>query len=265
MDSRDLKGHLDSLYARFNRREYVSPDPLQFLYDYRDPADREIVGLIASSLAYGRVAQILASVSNVLDRMTKPSRFLRRASRKKLDDAFLGFKHRFTTGKEMSAMLYGTKLVIEKYGSLGNCMAKGVEGGDNTVIPALKRFVTKIDEGAKGEAPSLLPDPSRGSACKRLNMYLRWMVRSDDVDPGGWKGICPSKLIVPIDTHMHRICTELGFTSRKAADLKTAVEITWAFRRLSPSDPVRYDFSLTRLGIRDELDPVPFIRECMAI
>jgi uncharacterized protein (TIGR02757 family) len=134
----------------------------------------------------------------------------------------------------MAAMLYGAKLVIEKYGSLGACLAKGVEGGDDTVIPALKRFVSKIDEGAGGEAKSLLPDPSRGSACKRLNMYLRWMVRCDEVDPGGWKGICPSKLIVPIDTHMHRICTELGMTKR------------------------------TRLGIRDELDPVPFIRECMA-
>jgi uncharacterized protein (TIGR02757 family) len=264
MNPRDLRQHLNSLYAKLNRREYVSPDPLQFLYDYKDPADREIVGLIASSLAYGRVAQILASVSNVLDRMTRPSKFLKRASRKKLDDTFLGFKHRFTTGAEMAAMLYGAKLVIEKYGSLGACLAKGVEGGDDTVIPALKRFVSKIDEGAGGEAKSLLPDPSRGSACKRLNMYLRWMVRCDEVDPGGWKGICPSKLIVPIDTHMHRICTELGMTKRKAADLKTAVEITEAFRGLSPSDPVRYDFCITRLGIRDELDPVPFIRECMA-
>lgn len=264
MSSSDLKKHLDSLYAKLNRREYVSPDPLQFLYDYRDPADREIVGLIASSLAYGRVAQILASVSNVLDRMTKPGKFLKRVSRKNLDDAFLGFKHRFTTGSEMAAMLYGAKLVIERYGSLGNCLAKGVEGGDDTVIPALRRFVGKIDEGANGGAKSLLPDPSRGSACKRLNMYLRWMVRSDDVDPGGWNGICTSKLVVPIDTHMHRICTELGLTKRRAADLKTAVEITEAFRTISRADPVRYDFSLTRLGIRDELDPVPFIRRCMA-
>jgi uncharacterized protein (TIGR02757 family) len=264
MNSRDLRQHLDSLYEKLNRREYVSPDPLQFLYDYKDPADREIVGLIASSLAYGRVAQILASVSNVLDRMTKPNKFLKRASRKKLDDTFLGFKHRFTTGDEMAAMLHGAKLAIKKHGSLGACFASGMREDHETVVPAMANFVAELNEGADGNAGSLLPEPSRGSACKRLNMYLRWMVRRDDVDPGGWKGISPSKLVVPLDTHMHRICTELGLTKRKAADLRTAVEITEAFRGLSPSDPVRYDFCLTRLGIRDELDPLPFIRECMA-
>lgn len=259
MNTKNLKQHLNSLYSELNRREYVSPDPLQFLYDYRDPADREIVGLIASSLAYGRVSQIISSVSNVLDRMTKPRKFIERAGRKKLENTFLGFKHRFTTGKEMAAMLHGAKGVIEKHGSLGACFANGMDDNDETIIPALEKFITELNEGANGEASSLLPDPSRGSACKRLNMYLRWMVRSDDVDPGGWKGICPSKLIVPLDTHMYNICRRMGLTERKAANLKTALEITEAFREISPEDPVRYDFAITRLGIRDDMDPVPFL------
>jgi uncharacterized protein (TIGR02757 family) len=257
-----VKQHLDELYARLNRRTYISPDPLQFLYDYKHPADREIVGLIAATLAYGRVTQILASVSNALDRMTRPSTFLAKATRKKLDATFLGFKHRFTTGDEMAAMLYGAKLVIEQYGSLGACFAHGGEAGHENIIPALTRFVGKLNEGAAGEAPSLLSDPEKGSACKRLNMYLRWMVRKDEVDPGVWSGVCPSKLLVPLDTHMFDICSKLGFTERKTADAKAAEEITNAFKTICPEDPVRYDFAITRLGIRDDMDPTAFIECC---
>lgn len=257
-----LKEHLDALYTKLNRRQYISPDPLQFVYDYNRPLDREIAGLIAATLAYGRVTQILASVSNALDRMTRPSTFLAKATRKKLDDTFLGFKHRFTTGSELAAMLFGAKLAIERYGSLGACFAACVEEGDEDIRPGLARFVDSLNEGANGEAPSLLSDPEKSSACKRLNMYLRWMVRKDDVDPGGWNAVDPAKLIVPLDTHMFDICSKLGFTERKSADLKTALEITEGFRTICPEDPVRYDFAITRLGIRKEMDAQPFIEFC---
>ncbi len=97
----------------------------------------------------------------------------------------------------------------------------------------------------------LLPSPGKGSACKRLNLFLRWMVRSDDVDPGGWSGVDAGKLIVPLDTHMHRMGLEVGLTRRKQADMQAALEVTRAFRTIAPEDPVRYDFALTRLGIHD--------------
>ena len=109
-----------------------------------------------------------------------------------------------------------------------------------------------------GKPRSLLPSPVAGSACKRLNLFLRWMVRRDEVDPGGWDHVPPSKLIVPLDIHMHRISLQLGLTGRKQANLKAACEITNAFRAIEPDDPVRYDFSLTRLGIRDDLTPDGF-------
>jgi uncharacterized protein (TIGR02757 family) len=99
-----------------------------------------------------------------------------------------------------------------------------------------------------------VPSPVGGSACKRLNLFLRWMVRQDGVDPGGWDNVPQSKLIVPVDTHMHRICLRLGLTTRKQANMATALEITEGFRALAPDDPVRYDFSLTRLGIRRDAD-----------
>jgi uncharacterized protein (TIGR02757 family) len=245
---RDLKRRLERLYAALNRREYVSPDPLQFLYEYDDPADREIVGLVASSLAYGRVAQILRSVQDALNRMGRPRRFVEDSSTAKMAKAFAGFRHRFTTGDEMAAMLSGAALAIKRHGSLGRCFASCLARGDETILPALCGFAKALGSGT-----SLLPCPDRKSACKRLNLYLRWMVRHDDVDPGGWKGVAPSKLIVPLDTHMYRISKRLGFTRRKSADLATAIEITAAFREIAPDDPVRYDFALTRLGIRSDL------------
>ena len=95
-------------------------------------------------------------------------------------------------------------------------------------------------------------------------MYLRWMIRKDDVDPGCWKGISPSKLVIPVDTHIHRICRKLRLTRRKQADLKTALEITEKFRRIAPDDPVKYDFVLTRFGIRDDLDYEGMIKSVAA-
>ncbi len=246
---------LCDLYATYNRREFVHPDPLEVLYNYEDLPDREIVGLVASALAYGGVRQILKSVNSVLDRMDSPYRFLRRASRQSLIETFRDFKHRFTTGEELATMLYGVKHVIEQHGSLQACFSKGLAEDDDTILPALAAFVKEVSAVFEGRPRSLLPSPVAGSACKRLNLFLRWMVRQDEVDPGGWDTIPRSKLIVPVDIHMHRISLKLGLTARKQANLRTACEITSAFRAFDPEDPVRYDFCLTRFGIRDDLDP----------
>jgi uncharacterized protein (TIGR02757 family) len=245
---------LETLYARYNRREYVSPDPLQFLYNYSDVRDREIVGLIASGLAYGRVRQILKSVDVVLKRMEKPAEFLRGSSRLEMERTFADFKHRFTTGEELTRMLIGMKQAIENFGSLEACFLEGYDEGQETICPAAREFVRKIASPFAGERNSLLPNPEGTCAFKRLNLYLRWMVRKDAVDPGGWDGISKSKLVVPLDTHMHRIGSQMGLTKRKAADHRTAREITAGFRRFSPYDAVKYDFALTRFGIRDDFD-----------
>jgi uncharacterized protein (TIGR02757 family) len=245
---------LCQLYATYNRREFVHPDPLEVLYDYEDLADREIVGLVASALAYGGVRQILKSVRSALDRMEHPSRFLHRSSRESLIHTFRDFKHRFTTGEELATMLWGVRCVIEQHGSLQACFVRGLSREDETIVPALTAFVHEISAVFDGRPRSLLPSPAAGSACKRLNLFLRWMVRQDDVDPGGWDAIPRSKLIVPVDIHMHRMSLMLGLTARKQANLRTAYEITTAFKTFAPDDPVRYDFCLTRFGIRDDMD-----------
>jgi uncharacterized protein (TIGR02757 family) len=253
------KGQLERLYALYNRQEYVHPDPLEFLYRYRDPLDREIVGLISSSLAYGQVSQIIKSVQLVLGRMPSPRDFLLRSSLKSLRHALAQFRHRFTSGHELACMLFGAGRILKRYGSLNECFRKGMGRRDGSVIPALSAFVAKMNQASGVQLGYLLPSPENGSACKRPNLFLRWMVRRDDVDPGGWRGISSSKLIVPLDTHMHKISLALGLTRRRQGDMRTALEITQAFRRFSPQDPAKYDFALTRLGIRKDVDFGPLL------
>ena len=241
----------EKLYSDYNKRVYVSPDPLQFLYDYDDRRDREVAGLIASSLAYGRVAQIIKSVGRVLGCLgPTPSEYLKSVRVEELERKLSGFVHRFTDSSDMVGFLGCIGDVLNTYGSVENLYLSHYRGD---TWEAMKGFtVDFLKCGGRG-ATFLMPDPSKGSACKRLALYLRWMVREDEVDPGGWKSVDPSVLLIPLDTHMFSICTELGLCSRNAADGRSVIEITDAFKKICPEDPVRYDFALTRFGIRSDM------------
>ena len=245
-----LKTRLDELYEKYNHREFVHPDPLEFLYRYGDLRDREIAGLVSSSLAYGRVAQILKSVDIVLEKMKpSPYRFLLGTGHEQLEKCFEGFKHRFTTGSEIAGLLAAAGRIIRDSGSLNSAFLENYSSRDDNTIPASLGFCKSFSIFSENSCGSLIPSHAGGSAFKRLNLFLRWMIREDSVDPGGWKGIPPSKLIIPLDTHMHRVSLRLGLTGRKQADLKTAVEITGSFKKIEKNDPIRYDFALTRIGI----------------
>jgi len=258
-----LKKELDRLYQYYNNRKFVHPDPLEFLYRYKNISDREIAGLVASSLAYGRVAQILKSVALVLERMTPaPSLFLKESSKGLIYKTFADFKHRFTTGEELSCLLVNIKNTIMEHGSLNGCFLKGMSKKEATVISAVLDFAAALNISAKNRCNSLMPSPMGNSAFKRINLYLRWMVRRDNVDPGGWEKVPKSGLIIPLDTHMYRISVKLGMTARKQADIKTALEITSAFRKISRDDPVRYDFALTRLGM-NKIEDI-FLKRCIS-
>lgn len=249
-----LKREFDKLYLQYNHRKYVHPDPLEFLFSYEKIRDREIVGLIASALAYGRVAQILKSVANVLDRMTpSPYLFLQNSDYEFIYNEFKWFRHRFAGGKDLAALLIGIKNIIEKFGSLYHCFISKLSEKDENIIRAMGYFSHHL-AGHKNKPGHLVALPEKGSACKRMNLFLRWMVRKDRVDPGGWDNIPPSKLIIPIDTHMHKIALALKFTQRKQANMAAATEITRRFKAMVPDDPVKYDFVLTRFGIRGDMD-----------
>jgi uncharacterized protein (TIGR02757 family) len=246
---------LDRLYDRLNHRQYVHPDPLEFLYPYQNVRDREVVALTAAALAYGRVEQILKSVATALAPMRpSPFRYLENASMASLRRDYAGFVHRFAKGRHIAAMLFGARWVIRTFGSLNACFVEGMNRGhQTTVFDALDFWVGHMIRAGDGGAGHLLPAPAKGSACKRLHLFLRWMVRRDAVDPGGWGNVSRARLIIPLDIHMHRVGLRFGFTGRKQANRLTAEEVTEGFRRLSPDDPVRYDFVLTRLGMRKKL------------
>lgn len=246
---RRLASEFESIYARLNRLENVYPDPLAAVLRFSDPADQEVAGLIAASLAFGNVKTILRSVDAVLERLPSPAADLRAVDPAALPRMFAEFQHRYAHGRELADLLAGMRRVLIERGSLGACFRECLREDDADYAPALMRFVAALRESSPLPKNYLLPDPALGSACKRLWLYLRWMVRKDAVDPGTWTGLDTAKLIVPMDTHMHYICRRLRFTRRKTADLRAAREATTAFRHICPDDPVRYDFALTRLGI----------------
>ncbi|MGA2092477.1 MAG: TIGR02757 family protein [Sedimentisphaerales bacterium] len=252
----ELKTVLDALYEKYNRRDLIKPDPLQFVYEYSEPADMEVAGFLAASLAYGRVEQIQTSVRDLLAKMGKsPYEFV--LNFKNRDRARLaGFKHRFNTGDDIADLLMLLQQAIAKAGSIEKFFLQFYADADENIIPALSRFCDSLLNMKSGEVSQslkfLLAGPNLGGAAKRLNMFLRWMVRKDDVDAGLWRAIDKSKLIVPVDVHIGRLTRILGFHTHKNVSLKTAVEITRRFAEIEPADPVKYDFSLSRIGIVED-------------
>ncbi len=266
-----LKDVLEKLYVKYNRRELIPPDPLQFAYRYSASADMEIAALLSAVLAYGRVEQIGKTLSNLFGRMGKsPYEFVLNfgeTDRPKLQD----IKHRFTTGADICDLLELLKYAFQQHGSIEKHFLSGYNKAEKNIIPALSNFCESLlktyaarNETAPGRGLKyLLAGPAAGGAAKRLNLFLRWMVRDDHVDLGLWKSIDKAKLIVPMDVHMFRVSGMLGFCHRKNISLKVAVEVTENFARIEPDDPVKYDFALCRIGMSGNDDDWNMIKSCI--
>jgi uncharacterized protein (TIGR02757 family) len=189
----------------------------------------------------------------VLDTLgERPAERLLEASGRQIRAAMAGFRHRFTSGEELAAMLLAIRRILRDHGSVEKRFLAGLRRDDETVLPAISALVGELSSVAGRPFTFLLPDPGRGSACKRLNLYLRWMVRADSVDLGVWSGVARSQLIVPLDVHVVRLGQCLGLTRYRSPGWKMASEITASLRRLDPDDPVRYDFALCHVGMRDQ-------------
>jgi len=241
---------LENTYNKFHHRRFVKPDPLLFLYNYSDIKDREIVGLLASSLALGRVNSILTIIETVLKKIPSPYEDIMSLTETELVLLFSNFKYRFYNHEDLTNLLLAIKSIINTYGSLNTCFLTGYSDSDITILPALNYFVQKLNFVNKLK---MIADPSKNSACKRLQLYLRWMVRKDVIDPGGWVGIPKSKLLIPLDTHIAKVSKMLNLTSRNDGGMKTAIEITENLKKIDRDDPIRFDFSMTRPGIHPEL------------
>ena len=243
---------LEKVYMRYHREEYIYPDPLIFVLKYDNIYDREIAGLIASSLALGRVAQIMSAVDMVLSKIKDPYDDLSVMNFKDLENLFEGFVYRFFKTAEIAGFLAGIGNIIRLHGSIGAYFKK-IYLNEKDLLQTINIFSRSFIDSCPSCPGILVTETWKGSACKRFNLFLRWMVRHDNIDPGGWDFIEKNKLIVPLDTHMLRIGRYLGLTLSKSASLKTAVEITDSLKLFDKQDPVRFDFSLTRLGIHPDL------------
>lgn len=248
---------LDRLYEQYNDPGFIPPDPLQFLYRFAGKENRETAGFLSAGLAYGNVKQIERSLEKLFE-ITGDGVFdFTGLPFREKQAALKGFKHRFNTGRDIAELLEIFRIVYEDHGGLEEYFAGFQCVDDENLMPALERFTAglagiykKRFRRAPGEGLSyLMVSPEKGSTCKRMNLFLRWMVRSDRVDPGLWKKVNPAGLVVPIDVHMARLTRFLGFHNKKNINLRTAVEITGRFAEICPEDPVKYDFALCRIGI----------------
>lgn len=247
-----MKAKLDLLVETFDVST-IEPDPLQLVLRYDDARDQEVAGLIAAAFAYGRAETIVANIGVVLARMTpSPHRYLSTFNEREALKRFAGFAHRFHKTPDLVAFLGLLANVIREHGSIGALFEECYDASDSDIGPSLTRFVERVLGGEERTSIRyLLTSPSDGSACKRMNLYLRWMVRRTAPDLGLWPFVDPAKLLMPLDTHVHRIATFLGLSDRKSADWKAARLLTDELARFDASDPVRYDFALCRLGILD--------------
>lgn len=255
-----LKPLLDDLYKKYSH-SHLESDPVFFPHQYKDPLDIEIAGLISSALAYGKVDLFKPKIAYILGIMGKsPSAYISTfdpAGEKRFDS----FVYRFNRGADIIHLLSVIQLIIKESGSIKGFFLKRYTTGDPDIERALSSFVNRVLEIDCMEAfpdgrlsdgfRHLFPTPGKGG-CKRLNMYLRWMVRKDSIDFGLWNEIPPSKLIMPMDTHVARLSRYLGLSKRKSVDWNMAKEVTEALKILDPMDPVKYDFALSRLGILNE-------------
>jgi uncharacterized protein (TIGR02757 family) len=254
-----LKPVLDRLAAEFDRAADVE-DPVRVLARYPNPADREIAAFVAAGLAFGRVRSVLNSVEAVLAVMgPRPARFVRRFSPARQAVRLAPLGHRWTRGEDLVALVLVLQHMLEASGSLEAFFAEGLAPGAADVTDALESFSRRacavdvsVAYGRRSAHPGVhyfFARPSSGSACKRLNLFLRWMVRRDGIDPGGWSAVSPAQLVVPLDVHVIRVGRCLQLTRDTSPGWKMASEITASLRVLAPDDPVRYDFALCHLGM----------------
>jgi uncharacterized protein (TIGR02757 family) len=264
-----LAERLESLYRLYGP-ETIATDPILFPRRYAAPEDREVAGWIASAFAYGQVRTIQDSVGRILATLgPTPASALdaigdfRAFARGEL----AGFRHRFHGARDAAALLYAIARARAEAGSVRAFFEREARAEDANVAGLLSRAVGRLLAfdyrpvlgtrrlPERSPVRFFFPNPADGSACKRWNLYLRWMVRRDAVDFGLWPGIPTDRLVIPTDTHIHRIARRLRLTRRKTADWKAAIEITTSLARFDARDPVRFDYALCRIGILDICHP----------
>ncbi len=248
MKKKELKDHFDALVKKYNRAEFIVNDPISIPHLFTLKQDIEIAGLFAATLAWGQRVTIIKNCTKLMQWMDNaPYEFILNHSQKDLKP-FLGFVHRTFNATDTLYFIYFLKKFYSQHDSLEPAFARHMTTDDITIEKALTgfQFLFFADEDAPARTRKHVATPSRNSACKRLCMYLRWMVRQDNngVDFGIWKGIKPAQLICPIDVHVERVAREYNLISGKQVNWQMALELTSNLRKLDLDDPAKYDFAL---------------------
>ncbi|MBI4264949.1 MAG: TIGR02757 family protein [Acidobacteria bacterium] len=255
----DLRDRLERLYRTFDHADSAS-DPIHVVRRYEAPDDREVAGFCAAGLAFGRVASVLNSIESLLGVMgSRPAEFVRTFDPARQGARLEPLGHRWIRGRDLVALLVILQRMLRESGSIERFFLEGDDPSASDVGPALEAFSARaLATDLRAAYPRMpkrpgvcyfFPRPSAGSACKRLNLFLRWMVRKDAVDPGVWTTVSPSRLIIPLDTHVIRLGRCLRLTRYVSPGWKMAAEMTASLRAIDPRDPVRYDFSLCHVGM----------------
>jgi|Deesub1362A_J573_1020465.scaffolds.fasta_scaffold00087_30 uncharacterized protein (TIGR02757 family) len=258
--AKSLHESLDALYKGYDFKGRVRHDPIQFPMKYKRKRDIEVSAFIAASFAYGRVDLFMPVIDRVLSIMEdRPYDFVRDFNVGKKRRLFQGIRYRFNDTDDIVCLVYMLSVLLNEYGSVEKAFKRFYSKKDSDVGNALSgmiEFILSINTvpvyGRDIKPHGVLqffPSPGNRSACKRANLFLRWMIRDRDIDFGIWKGIPKHKLVIPLDAHIARVSRCLGFTRRKSADWKMALEITSALRELDHEDPLKYDFALCHRGI----------------
>ena len=245
-----LKAYLDPICEQFESTAFIADDPISIPHAFQDPRDQEIIGLFAALLAWGRRDIMLSKLGELCERMSfTPYTFVQRfrpsEDRKKIE----GFVHRTFNATDLEGLILSLQALLAKH-SLEHVFSHGSHG-DNPVSTGLEHLSDQLFTHVPGQPTRMrkhLARPSTGSACKRLNMFLRWMVRTGPVDLGIWSCINKKDLLLPLDVHSGTQARNIGLLVRKANDWKSVLELSGACQTLDPSDPCKYDFALFGSG-----------------
>ena len=262
----ELQTYLDTLVTRFEQPSFIEGDPISIPHAFDDPRDQEVIGLYAALLAWGRRDVMLRKLENLCGRMDHaPSRFVRSFSPETDAAALEGFVHRTFQPVDALWLTKNLSAALERYGTVEGLFAahRPDDPEDPSPVSAMLQGVSTtlltIDDDTPQRLRKHLARPAAGSACKRLNMYLRWMVRPGPVDFGIWDCLDPAELMLPVDVHVGRQARTLGLLDRKTNDWKAVRRLTAICRFFCPDDPARYDFAFFGVGSQDESLDTRFI------
>ena len=251
-----MKEYLDKLVKKYETKEFIKDDPVRFAHRYKNKNDIEIASFIAALFAFGRREAFINKLDNLFDFMqNEPYNFI--LNFKGYNEALKDFVYRFVKSEDLFSLLNAlNKLYANDNLSLEELFANGYKKSD------MLNYVTKYFYSTLNNAPTqgfchLFARPEKGGAMKRMNMFLRWMIRKSEVDIGLWNFIKKNELLIPLDVHVGNVSRSLGLLKRNANDFKSVIELTQKLKEFDPNDPVKYDFALFGAGVNKNTNTAP--------